>query len=334
MQSVLLAVELSQSLEVPYHAYDPRLDRREAARLDDNRMHSDVEHYYNDERNAALPKLLIVFLERQVHEETMFNYPHTQLPGTNLYLQHLRVRQLPDDLADLHNPAHPHSNWQRFIELGFEIISMNMEDHSIRQMVALYSTPIHLEVIPHSAQYLDHIEAPHLRFYAAIRQLIEMCLSDLINLCRIVGPSISSPIRVEYIRAKQVRDQWTADNCFPHTYLDAPPSLPLCYPPDHVHFESGHHPFMHKFEVKFLDRMATRLEHQEGTEAYKRLRAFIKELTAIQSPHQSNLSWHFLSGVFTKIAPVDIFEDADSHPFLDPPQYDTPDGFRSGDDDY
>ncbi|KAJ6532996.1 hypothetical protein B0H19DRAFT_1272595 [Mycena capillaripes] len=145
---------------------------------------------------------MLELLEKQRQAEVTHNWTQSRMPGANLILNHLRVRDLPEELATLHKPVHPHTDWEPFHDILAQIISLNVEDPAVKQILALHATPLHLEVLPNSEFYHDHVEAPHTLYYAATRQLIELVMEDLIEAAKLGGLYHSSPV-VAYLSATQ-----------------------------------------------------------------------------------------------------------------------------------
>ncbi|KAJ6483031.1 hypothetical protein DFH09DRAFT_1340648 [Mycena vulgaris] len=315
LQAAQMICDLSATHTEPYPAYDPRLRQREDARRDDNRVHSSIERYYNDDREAALPKILISLLEGQVQSEATLHEAGTILPGTALYLEYLRVLTLPADLADLDRiSVHPHADWEPFIAIGYEILSWHINSATVRELRLLNPTPIHLEIIPHSTSYRLHPNDLQVRFYAAIRQEIEIVLRGVVSLCA-VSLDYYNPATAQYRAQRDIRKCWVETSRLPRTYLVTPvPSLPLMCPNDRVAIDSLHHPLMHQFEVDFLRRASTELKRARHNHAYRELARLIKLFTRMDSPYQETLSRMFLSRIFEQTGEIEIYAPEDFHP--------------------
>ncbi|KAJ7938245.1 hypothetical protein B0H13DRAFT_2301808 [Mycena leptocephala] len=301
---------------------------RKEARKDDNHTHSKVEVFYNDMRRACLPKTHLLLLEKQDQHEEDLNLPHTQLPGTALVTNYLRTQSLPEDISELYNPNHPHWHWEHFIAILYTILSNHFHDWAIKQLLLSDTTLVHFQVIPYSPDYSLHKDDPWVRFNAAIRILIVMILTSLTELLE--SAHRDSRILHRYLVQVSVRDRWQQKCRFDPTFL-ARSTLSLIYLQD-VNPSSDHHPFMYQFEIDFLRAAVEELVAWRASPGYHELSEVVKYLTNMNdSPHQDALSKLFLSGIFEQVTGVEIFKpdyDWNSHGGVD-----TPDGFRSGDDD-
>ncbi|KAJ7690369.1 hypothetical protein B0H17DRAFT_1289948 [Mycena rosella] len=322
LERTICAAEMACSLSIThteaYPAFDGRLRERELARRDDDRTHSAVEVYYNDERTAALPKILILMLERQVEFEDMEHIAHTQLPGTGRYPEYLRVHTLPADSAVLHQKyVHPHAAWEYFIAIGYEILSHHISSLTVRELSILAPTPVHLQVIPYSSEYRLHPEDLYVRFQAAVRQVIQLVLKGMVSLARFCS-DFNPRILNEYLAQREIRETWARTSELPRTYfVTTTPALPLICPNDYLSTATDYHPLMHDFEVKFLRRACLELIEKRASRRYRDLATLIKSFTRMNSPYQGALSRLLLSHILEQTGEIEVFapeEEDDFYP--------------------
>ncbi|KAJ7712303.1 hypothetical protein B0H16DRAFT_1744289 [Mycena metata] len=305
-------IEMATSFSTTYTDMSPhfnlRLRQHREARRDDNRSRSHVEVYFNELRDAELPKPVINLLLAQYEMEQRNQLPHTRIPGAALVMDHLGVTELPDHIACLHDPESSYAEWEPFRRIMYEIISNNSDLLAIKHILIMDDTPLHLQVIPHSNGYSTHINDLAIRFHTATRQLMEEIMNEMLLQLRTysVGQQIGDTFTVE----RHIRERWAANNQLPTIFLESK-ALPRIYPVDHVAYNTGHHPFIHKFELDFMENGAKELAHElrdVHTDPYRRLYDSIRSLIYMESAHQADLSRLFLSGVFAKIPHIDIFE--------------------------
>ncbi|KAJ7482818.1 hypothetical protein B0H11DRAFT_2193184 [Mycena galericulata] len=339
VQSAGAVFELSRTYTEMYPPMDPRLKLREWARRRDNHIHSEIEVYYNDDRKAALPKILIVMLAKQVEHEEASHEPHTHLPGTKLYINYLRVLELPPQLHVLHREGvHDHAAWEPFIRIGYKLISYHLESQTIKQLRITAATPLHLQVIPYSQEYRIHQDDLFTRFQAGVRQQIEEVLEGVVLLCKddALGTRNTRAYAQHYQEQCLIRSKWDSMTCLPSTFIvTSTPSLPLPYPGDVLTGDPLYHPLMHVFEVDFLRNAVRALKHIRPSQRYNELDESVTKFTEMTSPYQTALSRMFLSRIFDQIETIPIFEspygsDDDDLSSMSR-DVETPDGFRSND---
>ncbi|KAJ7186679.1 hypothetical protein C8R46DRAFT_1206679 [Mycena filopes] len=299
--------ELAASFSDTYSELDPRADdsrlmMRKQARLANNLFPEGVEKWYNYDRRAELPKICILVLKEQVAKETRDNLPHTRLPGTALITNHLRP----------------------FIRIMYEIISFNSEQPAMKSLIFYDNTPLHLQVIPFSNDYIITRDDLSVRFLGAICHLLELFIHQLAIAVMHNLPSDSPTL--ELFRAQTVPcNTFAAEHSLPTTSLESM-SLPHLYPDDHER-NVDHHPFLHKYEVTFIDNATRELAwamrglvpSQMWTQPYQEF-----------PPTQAELSSLFQSGVFTMIPEPTIFEpEFDNSPGSSRPL--TPEGMGTSD---
>ncbi|KAJ7162012.1 hypothetical protein C8R46DRAFT_1222148 [Mycena filopes] len=326
-----LAISFSDTYSEIYpRADDVRLTQRKRAWLADNQFPEGVEKYYNYDRQAELPKICVLMLKEQWAMEERDELPHTRLPGTALITNYLRVQDLPPRFARLDDPSMVHADWQPFICILYEIISAHSEQRVVKSLIAYDNTPIHLQVIPFSNNYVINRDDLMVKFHATTRHLLERFIAQLAIAMTHISATDSQTLD-NFRDASKIRNRHTARHEFPTIFLEST-SLPHLYPHDH-NLTNQHHPFLHEYEVTFIDAATRELAWETRgmvtsvmrTLPYQELYRMTQKLLSWQSPYHGELSRMFQSGVFTMIPTPKIFEgDFDVSPDSSRPM--TPEG--------